>query len=104
MGRLMDDWKTAYELCTGLAKSCAEQSVWSPVARYALEGALRSHQALGMSKGSEWAFLVMSYLRVRAVMPVDETPPESDLLPVILDEIVKCKADMTGTFIPPTLR
>jgi hypothetical protein len=67
--RYVKDWQLAYELCCASAKDCATQSVWTPVAKFSLEGAIRSHRELGTVKGAEWTMLALAYLRVCALQP-----------------------------------
>ena len=59
-------WQHAYELCCASAQECVSHSltVWAPVAKFSLEGAIRSHRELGMTKEAEWKMLALAYLRV----------------------------------------
>lgn len=38
------------------------------MARFALDGALRSHREIGLTKGTEWTFLALAYLRICAMV------------------------------------
>jgi hypothetical protein len=64
IGRLRhtSDWAAAYDLCKTLAQGCADKHIWGPVARFALEGALRAHRELGKEKDGEWADIALAYL------------------------------------------
>lgn len=66
------DWTAAWGLCRGLARDCAEMGVWEPVARFALEGAIRAHRELGLSRDEEWGNVGLAYLRVCAISEVGE--------------------------------
>ena len=62
--RLREDWQLTYELCRGLAKDCAELEIWTPIARFALEGALKAQDKLSLPKDEDWANLSLAYLRI----------------------------------------
>lgn len=73
--RYKEEWQAAYDQACALARSCAEQSVWGPVARFALEAAMKSHRKLDLPKEKEWTFLALAYLRICALSP---SPSPSD--------------------------
>nr|GFD51784.1 hypothetical protein [Tanacetum cinerariifolium] len=52
-----------------LARECAEQPVWEPVARFALSGALKSHEHLKSAKSEDWTNLALAYLRISSLLP-----------------------------------
>lgn len=60
--RHTSDWAAAYDLCKTLAQECADKHIWGPVAKFALEGALRAHRELGKEKDGEWAEVALAYL------------------------------------------
>jgi hypothetical protein len=72
----ISNWREAYKLCCATAKECAQQSVWSPIAKFALEGAIRSHRELGLERAEEWTFIALAYLRVCALLPEGQDPVE----------------------------
>jgi len=62
------EWITAYDLCRDLAKECAALLTWDPIAKYALEGALRAHTELRKERSEDWMNLAVAYMRVCAVV------------------------------------
>lgn len=89
--RYTEEWNTAYQLCRDLAKLCAEQRLWDPVSRFALEGALLSHRQLNNEKNEEWAYLGLSYLRVCAAKEekADEAETKGLFPPKEISGVVK---------------
>lgn len=89
------DWQAAFSLCCVTAKECAQQSVWSPIAKFALEGALRSHRELGLQKSEDWTFLALAYLRVSALLPEGQAASE---LKAVIEGIDQCGGDIDRAF------
>jgi hypothetical protein len=88
--RHVQDWQHAYDLCCASAKDCAEHLVWTPVAKFALEGAVRSHRALGLDKTrEEWVMLASAYMRICALSPKDQEMPE-------LEWVINALSDCAG--------
>lgn len=89
----MEDWTTAYDLCRKLARDCAELLTWEPVAKFALEGALRAHRELQGEKDEEWSNLALAYLRVCALIEDDMVVEELD---IVLSALGKSETAHTG--------
>lgn len=75
--RHSQEWQAAYDLSRNLAKECAELLVWEPVARFALESAIRSHRELRLAIDEEWLNLALAYLRVCAMRVDSEDEDEA---------------------------
>jgi hypothetical protein len=71
-----EDWQGAFNHCKGLARDCAEMGVWEPVAKFALEGALRSHKELRLHKDEEWVNIALAYVRVCIISGTSGDAPE----------------------------
>lgn len=69
---MKQDWKASYDLCRDLAKDCAELHIWEPASRFALAGAIKSHERLQLDKEEDWTNLALAYLRICAILTDDE--------------------------------
>ncbi len=63
------------------------------MAKYALEGALRSHRELGKEPDEDWTNLVLAYMRVCAVI---EGEVEAEELEEALSRLVGCDPGQSG--------
>lgn len=95
-GRRKEEWRSAYDQSCALAKSCAEQSVWGPVARFALEAALRSHRQLDLAKETQWTFLALAYLRICALSPSQQTTESSVEVETVLKGLESAAVQTEG--------
>jgi hypothetical protein len=69
--------------------------VWSPIAKFALEGALQSHHELGLAKSEEWTFIALAYLRVCALLPEGQTASQ---LKAVIEAINECDGGVDRRF------
>ena len=76
--RLKKDWKAAYEICRDLARDCAELHIWEPASRFALAGALKSHERLHLEKSEDWTNIALAYLRICAILRDDDDNEEME--------------------------
>lgn len=68
------------------------------MAKFALEGALRSHRELGLAQEDEWLFLALAYLRICAQTPSTEVAEDSQALEAVMTELVKGSKSTKGAF------